>query len=316
MMDFHSKLTARLNFTFKPEFLCCLLFLIGSLVSSVILIRQHSVTKQVITVWMPLPDSMTEQDAQSTFERLTDHFETLYPDFGIALSIYEQDAWTDASVTPELDSPVMWINPPEKTEIRKADLSEILQRLDLTCYIPDFPEISESPESPEFLDQVPLSWNIPVVYSSDLEQQGKIIDKANLPADFQYPDSESDLDSDFNAFLENPQNPVLSDSSRLAVIERTPRTSGAVCMIPVTENNQFEIQYQDYCIINADADENSQEIAILWIGYLLSGQAQRILYTEHYGNFPVQKSALSETFSRHQAFSIIADLAAARGDFL
>ncbi|MDE7121423.1 MAG: hypothetical protein K2O42_04605 [Oscillospiraceae bacterium] len=277
------------------KFICCLLLFITSLVSSVILVNLHAVRKQVITVWMPLPDSMTEQDAQNTWERLTDHFEELYPDFGIALSVYVDSVPSDA------EAPVMWINPPAKTDIPKADLSEILQRLDPAYYIPDFPEYLKNP------DQVPLSWNIPVVYSSDLEHQGKIIDKNQLPAD---------LDADFNAFLENPQNPVLSDSSRLAMIERTPRTSGAVCMIPVTENNLFEIQYQDYCIINADADKNSQKIAVLWIGYLLSEQAQQILYTEHYGNFPVQKSALSETFSQHQALSVVADLASARGDFL
>ena len=300
-------LNLKLNIKLKPEFFCCLLFVMISLITSIVLVNLYSIKKQVITVWMPLPDSMTEQDAQSTFERLTDHFEELYPGFGIALSIYDETAWTAVSVSSDPEEfPVMWINLPEEVEIPKADLSEIFQRLDSAYYIPDLLEFSESP------DQIPLSWNIPVVYSSDLEHKGKIIDKSNLPADSQ----NSDPDTDLNAFLENPQNPIVSDSSRLAIIEHTPRTSGAVCMIPVTENNLFEIQYQDYCVIHADADKNSQKIAALWIGYLLSEQAQQILYTEHYGNFPVQKSALSETFSRHQALSVIADLASARGDFL
>ncbi|MDE6730722.1 MAG: hypothetical protein K2J71_08100 [Oscillospiraceae bacterium] len=284
-----------INLKLNLKFICCLLFFSISLIASVVIIKSHAIQKQVITVWMPLPDSMTEQDAQNTWERLTDHFEELYPGFGIALSVYADAVPSDA------EAPVMWINPPEETDIQKADLSEILQRIDQACYIPDFPECSKNP------DQVPLSWNIPVVYSSDLEHQGKTIDKNQLP---------ENLDSDFHYFLENPDhNPVLSDSSQLAMIERTPRTSGAVCMIPVTENNQFAVQYQDYCIINADTDKNSQKIAVLWIGYLLSEQAQQILYTEHYGNFPVQKSALAETLSRHQAFSVIADLATVREDF-
>ncbi|MDE5768061.1 MAG: hypothetical protein K2H82_01615, partial [Oscillospiraceae bacterium] len=217
-----------LNLKLKPEFFCCLLFVMISLITSIVLVSLYSVKKQVITVWMPLPDSMTEQDAQSTFERLTDHFEELYPGFGIALSIYDETAWTAVSMSSDPEEfPVMWINPPEEAEIPKADLSELFQRLDPAYYIPDFLEFSESP------DQIPLSWNIPVVYSSDLEHQGKIIEKNQLPLD---------LDADFNAFLENSQNPVLSDSSRLAIIEHTPRISGAVCMIPVTENNLFKIQ--------------------------------------------------------------------------
>lgn len=310
------KLKLNLNLKLKSRFFCCLLFLILSLAGCAVVINLHAVRKQVITVWMPLPDFMTEQETLETWERLTANFETLYPGFGIALSVYDADAWedvcADAGTSPDAEAPVMWINPPEKYEIPKADLSGLFCRLDPACYIPDFLESPKFPDSPEYPDQIALSWNIPVVYSSDLEQQGKIIDRSNLPAD----SWQSDPDAVLDAFLEDPRTPVLSDSSRLSMIERTPRTSGAVCMIPVTEQNLFTVQYQDYCIINPDADRNAQEIATLWIGYLLSEQAQGILYTEHYGNFPVQKTALAGTFSQHQALSIIADLAVARGDFL
>ena len=283
---------------FHSRLFCCLLFLGLSLIASVKIMRRSHVQQQMITMWMPLPDSMTEEDARITFEKLTNGFEELYPGYGIDLSIYAVDAYQKTLETPNSEFPVVWIDSPE-CPIQKMDLSELLHRLEQEHYVTDFSE---------FQNCVPLSWNIPVVYSCDLQNRGKVIERASIPADAE--------NADLNVFLEDPHDSIVSDSSRLAVIENNSLTSGAVCMIPITENNLFEVQYQDYCCINADSDSDSQKIAVLWIGYLLSEQAQKILYTEHYGNFPLHKSALSQTFSQHQALSIIADLAAAREDFL
>ncbi|MDE5736998.1 MAG: hypothetical protein K2H93_01380, partial [Oscillospiraceae bacterium] len=66
--------------------------------------------------------------------------------------------------------------------------------------------------------------------------------------------------------------------------------------------------YHDYCGINANADKISQKIGMLWIGYLLSEEAQKILFTEHFGNLPLQESAFEMTVNQHQELAILTEI--------
>ena len=44
---------------------------------------------------------------------------------------------------------------------------------------------------------------------------------------------------------------------------------------------------------------------MLWIEYLLSEEAQMILFAEHYGDLPLHESAFDTAVSQHQEFRIL-----------
>ena len=155
----------------------------------------------------------------------------------------------------------------------------------------------------KFDNLIPLSFSIPVIYTSDnnIITNNIIMQKENLPENI------SEI-SNFYDFLENPEINILSESANLVLIENYPQISGAVHMIPVSENNQFQMIYHDYCCINANADKTSQKIGMLWIGYLLSEEAQNILFTEHFGNLPLQESAFELVTSQHQELAVLTEI--------
>ncbi|MDE6657862.1 MAG: hypothetical protein K2J88_04690 [Oscillospiraceae bacterium] len=272
--------------------LCCLVFLSLSIFFSWRILKNNQ-KQNIITVCMPLPDTMTEQEAQATFEKLTENFEKQYSNYGINLLIYAGDSYEKAFATQSQDFPTVLIDIPENQlqNLDLADLAELIKKLD-DNYITDMTE---------FNNFIPLSWSIPVVYTSDFSITDKILKKETLPENITQI-------TNFYDFLENPEINLLSESANLALIEDYSRTSGAVRMIPVSENDNFKIIYHDYCYINANADKTSQKIGMLWIGYLLSEEAQKILFTEHFGNLPLHESAFEMTISQHQGLAIFSEI--------
>ena len=276
--------------------LCCLLFLGLSIFFSWRIIKNNA-KSNIITVCMPLPDRMTEQEAQTTFEKLTENFEKQYPNYGINLLIYAGDyekILDSQSQTEEI--PVVFMGISEINQIQNLDLidlSKLTKKLNAN-YLTDMTK---------FDNLIPLSFSIPVIYTGDnnIITNNIIMQKENLPENI------SEI-SNFYDFLENPEINILSESANLALIENYPQISGAVHMIPVSENNQFQMIYHDYCCINANADKTSQKIGMLWIGYLLSEEAQNILFTEHFGNLPLQESAFELVTSQHQELAVLTEI--------
>jgi len=237
----------------------------------------------VISVSMPLPEAVP--DAQETFERLTDSFEKQYPEFGIELKLCE-----DLSDLPENSD--LYIN--YQPEMKTADLSEIFRELPEERYL-----ISLDGHS----DAVPLSFSVPALYydmaDMNLFQKFsgiKILNPEGLPEDTV---TET---PDFQMFLENPEHPVLFPVSGMRQAEQNPLSSGRIQMIPVLDQNQPEIIQTNLCWLNSQSSKNKQNIAMLWIEYLLSEEAQRILFAEHYGDLPVHKKAFDTAVNQHQGY--------------
>ena len=284
---------------YKKQLICCLAVLLASIWAVWMLISQKLTLHQrfalglvrpdVISVSMPLPGSMSETDAQNTFEKLTAGFEKQYPGFGIDFKIY-----TDASAMPE-DSD-MYLNG-EDALPESADLSEICQEIDMQNYLTDFSAIKQG---------IPLSFSIPVLYydmaDMNLFQQlaGKdSIELKNLP-ETAFRDSVDD--AFFQEFLNHPEYPVLDNSARICQAEQNPASSGRIHMIPVTINGGYRKIYHNFCEVSAQSDKNKQNIAMLWIEYLLSEEAQTILFAEHYGELPLHESAFDTAVSQHREF--------------
>ncbi|MDE5738302.1 MAG: hypothetical protein K2H93_08050, partial [Oscillospiraceae bacterium] len=199
--------------------LCCFVFLGLSIFFSWYIIKNNA-KSNIITVCMPLPDRMTEQEAQATFEKLTENFEKQYPNYGINLLIYAGDYEKifDSQSQAE-DIPVVFMNIPETLQnLDLVDLSKLIEKLNYN-YITDMTK---------FNHLIPLSFSIPVVYTSDSNIiNHNMIQKENLPENI------TEI-TNFYDFLENPEINILSESANLALIENYPQTSGAVRMIPVS----------------------------------------------------------------------------------
>ena len=238
---------------------------------------------------MPLPDSVP--DTQETFERLTDSFEAQYPQFGIDLRIYE-------NLSDMPDDSDLYIN--YQPEIQPADLSEIFRELSPEYYLLSFEDTSET---------VPLSFTVPALYydmtDMNLFQKFsgmKLLNPADLPEDT------VKETPDLQAFLENPEQPALFSVSDIRKIEQLPEYSGRIQMIPVFDENQPETDQTNLCYLNSQSDKNKQNIAMLWIEYLLSEEAQTILFAEHYGDLPVHKHAFDTAVNQHQEYYALKEI--------
>ena len=281
----------------KKTLVCCLAFLLASvflvwlLISQTLTLHQKLalglVKPDVISVAMPLPENMS--DVKTTFERLTAGFEKQYPEFGIDLKIY-----ADSSEIPDdSDMYLDYQNP----EIQSADLSAIYRELNMQDYLTDFSEKNTV---------IPLSFSVTAVYydMTDMNLLQKFagkdsIELSSLPeTTFRKAVSEAF----FQEFLNHPEYPVFDTSSRMCQTEQNPASSGRIHMIPVTENGSYQKIFHSLCTVRAQSEKNKQNIAMLWIEYLLSEEAQTILFAEHYGDLPLHESAFDTAISQHQEF--------------
>ncbi len=292
---------------YKKQIIICSIFLVLNLVFVWLILTKFLTLHQklklglirpdIIAVSMPMPENMSETEAQNTFEKLTSGFEKQYPGFGIDLKIY-----TDSSQIPE-DSDMYLDN--SNPEFPSADLSEIFREIDMQNY---FADLSENH------NKIPLSFSIPALYYDMTDMNSlqkfaaiKSIDRNQLP--------ENTVTDDFD-FAELPESPadsffVLADTSCMFQVEQLPEASGRIHMIPVSENGSYSKLYHHLCEVNAHSDKNKQNIAMLWIEYLLSEEAQNILFAEHYGNLPLYQSAFDRAVSSHQEFYSLKDIRSA-----
>ena len=283
---------------YQKQLIVCISALLLNLCAVPVLLNRFSLHQKlklkliqpdVISVSMPLPDNSA--DIQETFERLTDGFETQYPNFGIELKIYQ-----NLSEIP--DNADCYIN--YQPEIHTADISEIAKELSQDNYFFSLEK---------FHDAVPLSFGIQAFYydMTDMDlflslSGMQYIDTAKFPED-----TNKEV-SDFQTFLENPEYPAVFPLSGMQKAEQNPLSSGRVHMLPVLHENQPEIYQNNFCCINAESSQNHQKIAMLWIEYLLSEEAQTILFAEHYGDLPVHKQAFDRAVRQHQEYYTLKEL--------
>ena len=277
----------------KEVLLCGAVLLVGAVMSAVQLaglsLSQQEqagfVKPDKILFAVQMPDNMTDTDARQTFSRLTDGFSRQYPNFQVDVRIY-----ADNLPLPE-DADCYFYS--DSLDFAKADLSAVLQELPPANYPADFAGTEE----------IPLSFSIPALYydMSDLSLLQNFAEKKQIsPEDF--PETTLTEHVDFSAFLQNPEKPVLATTAEMAKTEQNPAVSGRIHMLPVTENGTFPKQFHDFCSVRPESSRNKQKISMLWIEYLLSEQAQTILFSAHYGNFPVHQKAFSTALAEHQEY--------------
>lgn len=277
------------------------------------------IQKDVISVWMPFREGADEKETQEMYSKLTEGFERKYEGYGVNLVIYADDSFGDA-----LDFDAYTATPPtvfmdtqhETVQQLAADLSLLTGSLD-DDYLADMDA---------FETALPLGCSVPALYYNaySYEQMDvPTIAYSEIGTDVPYDESasafvaymEGDAVShtkgDFSEFLQiRDERPILASTSLIADAERNAITSGAVRMLPVSANNSYPLQYEMYCSINSKADWNSQRIGMLWLQYLLTEEAQQIMFAEYYSALPLHSEVLPQTIENHDALSVIGDIQA------
>ncbi|MBQ8928556.1 MAG: hypothetical protein IJ055_09850 [Oscillospiraceae bacterium] len=267
--------------------------------------------KDVADVWLPLGEDENEEDVVAMYERLAAGFERQYPGYGVNIRLYAEDSMDAAleAACGEVQPPEDFRQPAVFMNVRRecvyaqaADLSMLTQSLE-DVYIADLTG---------FTDALPLGCSLPVLYTADDEPHTTAALDA-LPEGTMYDATAAAFLSVyqpakkaaycFSLFLDDPSAPVLGSTSALPVLEESPRNAGAVHMIPVCVDGQCPVQYEMFCTVNAACDRTGQQIGMLWLQYLLTQEAQEILFVEHYSALPLYESAFEDAVAAHSALS-------------
>ncbi len=276
------------------------------------------IQKDVISVWMPFREGADEKETQEMYSKLTEGFERKYAGYGVDLIIYADDSFDDALdfETHSAAPPTVFMDTQHETvQHLAADLSVLTDSLE-DVYLADMKS---------FETALPLGCSVPALYYnaySHEQMDVPTITYSEIGMDVPYDESASafveyaDGDAvhtqgDFSEFLQiRDEHPILASTARLADAERNAITSGAVRMLPVSVDGSYPLQYEMYCSINNDADWNSQHIGMLWLQYLLTEEAQQIMFAEYYSALPLHSEVLPQTIENHDALSVIGDIQA------
>lgn len=302
----------------------CALFLLLGTAGAVYLGRDHLplslctrlglIREDVISVWMPMDTALDESEIQGMYQKLTAGFERSYPGFGVNLVIYADDSFGNAldfAATGE-EPPVVFMNASDEiVQEAAADLTLLTDSLE-TVYLADMTS---------FDTIIPLGCSLPALYYNAYtyeETDQTTIEYDDIDESVCYDASVSQLiqltggnhtESPFSAFLQNRSDaPLLASTTCLAAAERSAINSGAVRMLPVALNGAYALQYEMYCSINKDKDWNSQRIGMLWIQYLLTEEAQQIMFAEYYSALPLHEEVLTQTIENHESLSVIREI--------
>ncbi len=264
------------------------------------------VRSDVISVWMPMDTALDETQTQAMYQKLTTGFERKYPGFGVNLMIYADDSFLE---TLDAEQPVVFMN---------TD-AEAVQELamDLTM-LTDSLEESYLADMSGFTKMIPLGCSLPVFwYHADLcdapESDFSAAEEiAYDPSAVQFVQAFGEAEyteAVFADFLEaRGKQPLLASTRCLIRSEQSAVHSGAAQMVPVSVNGSYPLQYEMYCSINDAVDWNSERIAMLWIQYLLTEEAQHIMFAEYYSALPMHENVLKQTIENHDALGFIADI--------
>ncbi len=263
------------------------------------LISSQEIAPGSIDVWIPLDENADEARMQVIYERLTQGFERKYPGFGIHLKLFADGSFEETmqnrSETTVLPTVFMNTEHPDARALA-ADLSMLTSELG-SMYLLDMERFSEV---------LPLGCSVPVLYAHG-ESTGQVT--LEHPSDEILYDSSvhelaaSEPNGDFAEFLTNREQCILASSAYIASMQDNPQTSGAVrIQVPVTNESQIPLLLEMPCILNNHQDENSRYIGMLWLQYLLTEEAQGILFAENFGVLPLHEQAFDYVVSQHEVF--------------
>lgn len=309
----------------KRRGILCLLLCLLSLAVGIILMQQipeksvplseglssGRITPEVISVWLPLAEGADEESTCAMYKRLADGFERQNPGCGVNVVIYADDSFTDAvaHIGDTDPQPAVFMDTQDESVMqRAADLGTLTAALP-DVYLTDLNRFDTS---------LPLGCSIPVLFYNDhwTDMKGQqSISFADLPdgtlydvtaADYLANQNTTQKPTDcFAEFLENGKDTVLASSTCMVLAEHSGISSGAVHMLPIAAADGFPLQYEMYCSVNAESDANTRHIAMLWLQYLMSEEAQQVLFVEHYGVLPLHETAFASAVAAHQELSVL-----------
>lgn len=270
------------------------------------------ISPEVISVWLPLEEGADEKSVCAMYERLAAGFERQNPGCGVNIRIYADDSFGEALALME-DSEMLPAVIMDTQEFDNAiDLHSLTEALE-DVYMTDLNR---------FDTVLPLGCSVPAVFYNAHYgvPEWVTMTYSELPDDTLFDVSAAEFLSKQNAsqtpedcfgeFLADGLHPVLAASSRMAEAEQNGLSSGAVHMIPLSAAEGFPLQFEMYCAINADSDVNSQRVGMLWLQYLLTEEAQQILFVEHYGVLPLHKTAFENAVETHSELSVLQSMQA------
>ncbi len=274
------------------------------------------VQPDVVSVWMPLDESADEEETLAMYKKLTAGFERKYTGYGVDLVIYAGDSFSEAMKLSEgsTELPTVFMNTKDETVFSLAsDLSPLLRSLD-DGYLADMDA---------FRNTVPLGCSLPALYYhvysaeeipsetmefSDIDPAVSYDSGVSLFIDSMEEDTER-TEGEFSEFLNSrSEQPFLASTAMLSIAERNGISSGAIKMLPISVNGEYPLQYEMYCTVNQQKDWNSRYIGMLWIQYLLTEEAQQIMFAENYSILPIHCKAVPQTIENHDALAVIDDI--------
>lgn len=279
-------------------------------------LRRGKIQPEVISVWLPMREGADEAALQTMYERLAAGFERQNPGCGVDVRIYADGSFGDALQLLErgAQSPAVFMDTQDPLVLAQAaDLSPLTGVM-RDVYITDLTGFGNS---------LPLGCSIPALYYNayagvELPDKTQTIDFSALPADTLYDVSASEFleiqnaaqspAEHFTDFLTQADVPVLASSSCMAQAEQSGISSGAVQMLPVSVNGTFPVQYEMYCSVSDRVSDNTRQVGMLWLQYLLTEEAQQILFVENYGDLPLHQSAFSSAVSIHTGMTALKGL--------
>lgn len=297
----------------------CAVFLLASIAASLyfatrkqslsVLLEKQKISPGVIDVWIPLAEDADEQRVQLTYERLTQGFERKYPGFGINLLLFADGSFEETMQlrTEDTVMPAVFMNTEHPDALSlAADLSPLTSELDdlYLFALDDFTEI------------LPLGCSVPALYShSSIEStvisyeslNGTIVLDSSVDVLSPVLNAETSA-GDFAQFLETRDASILASSAYTASVQQNAQSSGAVTMQPVSVADRIPLLLEMPCIVNRDLDKNAQRIGMLWLQYLLTEEAQSILFVENYGILPLHETAFDAAVGQHSTYAVLSDL--------
>lgn len=274
-------------------------------------LKKGGIEPEVISVWLPLQNGADEAAVTAMYEKLAAGFERKNPDCGVDIKIYADGSFENALqlVAKGAEPPAVYMDTQDEIVLESAADLTPLTSVMRDVYIADLSGFGNS---------LPLGCSIPALYYNSYTGDTVAIDTptidfADLPTGTVFDasasvflasqDTSQEPSDRFSQFLTDASTPVLASSSCMAAAETSGIASGAVHMVPVSVDGTFPVQYEMYCSISKDVDDNTRNVGMLWLQYLLTEEAQQILFVENYGDLPLHQSAFNSAVSVHSGMS-------------
>lgn len=298
----------------------CLLFLAGAGIVCAKIIKNSGSLRQMVEkgkiepatleVWVPLADTAHEEDTVAMYERLSQGFIQQYPELDVHVTLYADNAFEEALESGEGD--VFMDSTLPAVMDRAADLSPLIESIEGE-YFTDFTDFNTT---------LPLGCSFPAafyhIHAGNVPEQSTVTLQETgtlFGWDSRAGEASADLDvridgDVFSDFLQDPAQdlPVIAATAQLVQAENTPGAGGDVKMLPLYIEGTCPMQYELYCTVNKKQDMNTQRIGMLWLRYLLTEEAQHILFVEHFGALPLEKNTFAQAVQTHDALKAIGEM--------